>query len=76
MSTAAPSLKERKITEGKWKCGKEPSGAKSHQCFHVVLIKERETGGGGESVRREEEVRKMQKIKEGEMELDSPFERF
>lgn len=26
---------------GKWKYGGEPSRVKSHQCFHVVLIREK-----------------------------------
>lgn len=40
MSTAVPSLKGKK-NRGKLKCGREPSAAKSHQCFRVVLIKKR-----------------------------------
>lgn len=53
MSTAEPSLK-KKNNRGKWKCGREPSGAKSHQCFHAVPIKTKETGGGGESEGKKE----------------------
>lgn len=45
MSTAAVSSlkrkKGKKKKKGKWKCGREPSPATSHQCFHVA-----EKGGG------------------------------
>lgn len=47
MSNAAASLRRER---GKWKCGGEPSRAKSHQCVHVVLI---ERGGGRKSKGRE-----------------------
>ena len=39
MSTAASSLRRKR---GEWKRGREPSRAKSHQRFRVLLIREEE----------------------------------